>query len=95
MGLFHIVEKGDTLRIIKKKTEWYKVIVARDVTGWENEDQLAKTLTIKTIQLLRETIKGIPSVEEVQDVVEEVLLNSASIHSSSKIVKSARPLVMG
>ena len=43
----------------------------------EFDKAIAKKLTLKVLQLLEHTKKSIiPSVEEVQDVVEEVLLNS-------------------
>ncbi len=46
-------------------------------SGEFNED-IAKTLTIRVLQLAQQTISSnIPTVEEIQDVVEEVLINSA------------------
>lgn len=45
--VFHIVEKGEPLGIIKKKTQWYKVTTAKGKLGWVHENQLQKTLTPK------------------------------------------------
>lgn len=43
--VFHIVEKKDKIKIIKKKTQWYKVESPRGKLGWAHEDQMQKTLT--------------------------------------------------
>ncbi|TQV86581.1 outer membrane beta-barrel protein [Aliikangiella coralliicola] len=42
--VFHIVEKGEKILLIKKKTEWYKVKSPRGRLGWVHEDELEKTL---------------------------------------------------
>ncbi|KPK33002.1 MAG: anaerobic ribonucleoside-triphosphate reductase [Chlamydiae bacterium SM23_39] len=43
----------------------------------ELDERTAKRLTLKVIQLLKETTKNkVPHVEEIQDIVEEVLLHS-------------------
>ena len=42
--VFHVVEKGDKISVIKKRTEWYKVKAHREKVGWVHEDQLQKTL---------------------------------------------------
>ena len=42
--VFHIVEKGQKVSLIKKKTEWYKVKSPRGKLGWVHEDQLQNTL---------------------------------------------------
>ncbi|OGN61467.1 MAG: ribonucleoside triphosphate reductase [Chlamydiae bacterium RIFCSPHIGHO2_12_FULL_27_8] len=42
----------------------------------EFDESIAKTLTIRVIQLAEKIIKEIPTVEEIQDIVEEVLLSS-------------------
>lgn len=43
--VFHIVEKGEEVLLIKKKTQWYKVKSPRGKLGWVHEDQMARTLT--------------------------------------------------
>jgi len=58
-----------------------KIIKAIAGAGHETkefDEKTAKRLTIKVLQLLEQTItKTIPTVEEIQDLVEEVLLASA------------------
>ncbi len=43
--IFFIVEKGDKITLIKKKTQWYKVESNKGKQGWVHEDQMAQTLT--------------------------------------------------
>ncbi|MET1256039.1 SH3 domain-containing protein [Aliikangiella maris] len=42
--IFYIVEKGQQVTIIRKKTQWYKVVSPRGKFGWVHEDQMEKTL---------------------------------------------------
>jgi ribonucleoside-triphosphate reductase (formate) len=43
----------------------------------EFDENVAKTLTIRVLQLMQQTIKeDVPTVEEIQDLVEEVILSS-------------------
>jgi len=48
---------------------------AGKATG-EFDEHVAKRLTLKVLNLAQQTISGIPTVEQVQDIVEEVLLSS-------------------
>jgi hypothetical protein len=43
--VFHIVEKGEKLSLLKKKTQWYKVESPRGKLGWVHEDEIKLTLT--------------------------------------------------
>ena len=43
--VFHIVEKGKFLLLIKKKTQWFKVRSSSGHEGWVHEDTMQKTLT--------------------------------------------------
>ena len=43
--VFHIVEKGQSLLLIKKKTQWFKVRSAKGHEGWVHEDTMQKTLS--------------------------------------------------
>ena len=71
---------------IRKRTRQLVVFDANKITkaiekaGKETEEfseKTAKRLSLKVIQLLEQTIQeNIPTVEEIQDIVEEVLLNS-------------------
>jgi len=42
--VFHVEEKGEEIHIIKKKTQWYKVLTKKGHRGWVHEDKMAKTL---------------------------------------------------
>jgi ribonucleoside-triphosphate reductase (formate) len=59
----------------------FKITRAITKAGKETEEfgeDVAKTLTIRVLQLAEQTINGsIPAVEEIQDIIEEVLLSSA------------------
>ena len=44
--VFHIEEKGEAIYIIKKKTQWYKVLTKRGQRGWVHEDKMSKTLLV-------------------------------------------------
>ena len=43
--VFHIVEKGEEILLIKKKTQWYKIKSPRGKLGWVHEDEMERTLT--------------------------------------------------
>ncbi len=42
--VFYVVERGDTVTILKRKTNWYKVRTNRDREGWVPRTQLERTL---------------------------------------------------
>ena len=42
--VFHVVERNDTVTILKRKTSWYKVRTNRGKEGWVPRQQLEKTL---------------------------------------------------
>jgi len=42
--VFHVVERGETVTIVKRRTEWFKVRTDHDREGWVDQAQLAKTL---------------------------------------------------
>jgi ribonucleoside-triphosphate reductase (formate) len=48
---------------------------AGKATG-EFDDEMAQRLMLRVVNMVQQTITGIPSVEEVQDIVEEVLIAS-------------------
>ncbi|MFC1748741.1 outer membrane beta-barrel protein [Pseudomonadota bacterium] len=43
--VFHIVDRDEHIKIIKRKTEWFKIETDRNVYGWAHMDQLLLTLT--------------------------------------------------
>lgn len=42
--VFHVEERGATIAILKRKTNWFKVRTARDIEGWVDRAQLERTL---------------------------------------------------
>ena len=42
--VFHIVERGQQILLIKKKTQWFKVRSVKGHEGWVHEDTMQKTL---------------------------------------------------
>jgi hypothetical protein len=42
--VFHIEEKGETIVLLKKKTQWFKVRTLKGKEGWVHEDTMARTL---------------------------------------------------
>ncbi len=53
-----------------------KAIAKAGKASKEFTEDIAKTLTIRVMQLAEKIVKDIPSVEEIQDIVEEILLSS-------------------
>ncbi|MEM2918193.1 MAG: ribonucleoside triphosphate reductase [Candidatus Altiarchaeota archaeon] len=75
--MFEKIKKRDG-RIVKFDAEKITNAIAKagKATG-EFDEKIAKRLTIKVLNLAQQVIpKKIPTVEEIQDVVEEVLLSS-------------------
>jgi len=64
------LEKFDASKITQA------LIRAGAATG-EFDEKGAERLTLKVLDLGRSTIKGVPTVEQIQDIVEEVLLMSS------------------
>ena len=42
--VFHSIEKGETLHLFKKRTDWFKAKTQKGIVGWVKRDDLAKTL---------------------------------------------------
>ena len=42
--VFHVVERGREVEILKRRTEWYEVRTDQDVEGWVSRQQMAATL---------------------------------------------------
>jgi len=43
--VFNVVDRGDFVEVIKRKTDWFKVRTAKGKTGWVSRAQMEKTLT--------------------------------------------------
>jgi hypothetical protein len=42
--IFHVVDRGETVQVIKQRTEWYLVRAANGKEGWVDRAQMEKTL---------------------------------------------------
>ena len=42
--VFNVIEQGDTIEILKRRTNWYKVKSQDGKTGWSKASQLVRTL---------------------------------------------------
>src|SRR5215510_11340806 len=44
--VFFVAERGEQIELIKRRTEWFKVRVARGEEGWVHFEQLTTTLNL-------------------------------------------------
>jgi len=42
--VFHTIEKGENIRILKKRTDWYKVETVDGKTGWVHRNEFVSTM---------------------------------------------------
>lgn len=42
--VFHVVERGDEVTIVKRRTDWFEIRTDRDVVGWASREQMLATL---------------------------------------------------
>ncbi|MFW2403980.1 MAG: SH3 domain-containing protein [Gammaproteobacteria bacterium] len=42
--IFHVVERGETVEVHTRRTDWFKISTARDIEGWVSAAQLSNTL---------------------------------------------------
>ncbi len=42
--VFHVVDRGEQIEVVKRRTDWFQVRTARGVEGWVKLDQMAETL---------------------------------------------------
>ena len=42
--IFHVVDRGDEVSILRRKTDWFKVETSDGKTGWVSRDQMRRTL---------------------------------------------------
>lgn len=43
--VFHVVDRGNEIEVIKRRTDWFKVRTARGKEGWVNRAEMELTLT--------------------------------------------------
>ncbi len=49
--IFHVIKRGETILVIKKRTSWYLVRDRKQHEGWVHRSQLAKTLTLDNVKV--------------------------------------------
>lgn len=49
--IFYVVERGDKVAIIKRRTDWYKVRTGKHKEGWAPRSDIEKTLTASGLKL--------------------------------------------
>jgi hypothetical protein len=42
--IFHVVERGEKIRVLSRKTDWFKVETRDGTTGWVSREQMRQTL---------------------------------------------------
>ncbi len=57
--VFHVVDRGETVEILMKRTDWFQVRTAKGKKGWVNRDQMERTLQAsgEQFRLSRATIE--------------------------------------
>jgi len=43
--IFHVIERGAWVLIVKRHTDWFKIRTERGIEGWAHREQLERTLT--------------------------------------------------
>lgn len=43
--VYYVVDRGEFVEVLKRKTDWFKVRTQEGKVGWVNHEQMAKTLT--------------------------------------------------
>jgi len=58
--VFHVVERGEKIEVLKKKTDWFKVRTRKGVEGWVHHNEMLQTLTLngKKARFPDTTIEG-------------------------------------
>ena len=42
--IFHVLDRGTEVRIVRRKTNWFKILAEDGKTGWASRDQIRQTL---------------------------------------------------
>ncbi len=57
--VFYVAERGETVQILMRRTEWFKVRTARNQEGWVSVEQIEKTVMSEGVQQnLRDAVLG-------------------------------------
>ena len=43
--VFHVVDRGETIAVLKRRTDWFKVRTPKGKEGWVRRDEMERTLT--------------------------------------------------
>lgn len=43
--IFHVIDRGTEVRILSKRTDWFRIVTDDGLTGWVSRDQMRQTLT--------------------------------------------------
>ncbi len=43
--IFHVIERGELIEVIQRRTSWFKIRYNNKIEGWVNIEQMEKTLT--------------------------------------------------
>ena len=44
--VFHVVERGERIKVLVRKTDWFKIRTVKDKEGWVHRNELIQTLTL-------------------------------------------------
>lgn len=42
--VFHVVDRGEQIDVVKRRTDWFQVRTSKGIEGWVKSDQMAETL---------------------------------------------------
>ena len=48
--IFYVAERGETVQILERRTEWFKVRTERQKEGWVSREQMEKTVMAEGVQ---------------------------------------------
>lgn len=52
--IFHVADRGETVEVLKRHTDWFRIRTHKDQVGWVKADQLARTLQLDGTQTVIE-----------------------------------------
>jgi len=61
--IFHVVERGDKVEILKQRTDWYQIRTQKRKVGWVSRSDIEKTLVAPGVKL------------RIEDTTEEVFFS--------------------
>jgi uncharacterized protein YgiM (DUF1202 family) len=58
--IFYVIDRGETIQILRRRTDWFQVISSDGIEGWVHREQLDRTLTPEG----EDVRVAVPGVEE-------------------------------